>query len=203
QTEKTFHGAHLVEHSFKGADGPLHVWATPFSTRPKLMLVHGITSSAAMWTSNVATLSTTYDLIIPDLIGHGGSTDAWSGNSVDAQVSHLAAILDSLNVEGGVFLVGTSYGGAIAANLAEQRPDRVRALVIADGPANTYTKAVADSAARALGATDILDFFNPTDASGVQRGMDAILFAPRKLPGFALRQLHDAGAAKRPGYTAL
>jgi pimeloyl-ACP methyl ester carboxylesterase len=203
KTGKEFKNAGLVEHTFKGANGPMHVWAAPFTAKPKLMLVHGITSSAAMWAVNARSLSATYDLVIPDLIGHGGSTDQWSGNSVDAQVAHLDAILDSLNVQGAVFLVGSSYGGAISANFAERHPERVRALVICDGPANTYTKAVADSAAQALGAKDILDFFDPKDAAGVQRGMDAVLYKLRKLPGFALRQLHDAGAPKRPGYLAL
>ncbi len=203
KTSKEFQHAGLVERTFKGTGGPLHVWASPFTGKPKLMLVHGITGSAAMWAGNAEPLSATYDLITPDLIGHGGSTDTWSGNSVDAQVAHLASILDSLKVHEAVYVVGNSYGGAIAANFAEQHPERVRALVIYDGPANAYTKAVADSAAQALGAKDILDFFNPSDAAGVQRGMDAILYKPRNIPGFALRQVHDAGAAKRPGYTAL
>lgn len=203
KTSKEFKHAGLVEHTFKSADGPMHVWAAPFTEKPKLMLVHGITGSAAMWAVNAEPLSATYDLVIPDLIGHGGSTDVWSGNSVDAQVAHLAAILDSLKVPGAMYVVGNSYGGAIAANFAEQYPERVRALVIYDGPANGYTKAVADSAAQALGAKDILDFFDPQGKSDVQRSMDAILYKPRKVPGFVLRQVHDAGVAKRPGYTAL
>lgn len=203
QSDKAFHRAGLVDHHFQGPSGTMRAWASPITGKPRLMLVHGITSSSAMWSINAAALAANYDLVVPDLIGHGGSTGVWTGNSVDAQVDHLAAILDSLGAEGGLFVVGTSYGGAISANFAEQRPDRVRALVIADGPANTYTKTVADSAARALGAKDILDFFNPSDASGVQRGIDAVLYKPRKLPGFALRQLHEAGAARRPGYLGL
>ncbi len=203
KASKEFKHAGLVEHTFEGAEGPMHVWAARFTEKPKLMLIHGITGSAAMWAGNAEPLSTTCDLIIPDLIGHGKSTDAWSGNSVDAQVSHLAAMLDSLKMQEAVYLVGNSYGGAIAANFAEQYPERVRALVIYDGPANAYTKAVADSAAQALGAKDILDFFDPKNKADVQRSMDAILYKPRKVPGFALRQAHDAGAAKRPGYTAL
>lgn len=203
KTGKEFREAGLSERTFHGPNGPMHVWVAASTEKPKLMLVHGITSNAAMWAVNARSLSATYDLIIPDLIGHGGSTDVWAGNSMDAQVAHLAAILDSLQMRGGLYVVGSSYGGAVSASFAEQYPERVRALVICDGPANTYTKAVADSAARALGATDILDFFDPKDGAGVQRGMDAILYVPRKLPGFALRQLHEAGVAKRPGYKAL
>ncbi|MDX9750780.1 MAG: alpha/beta fold hydrolase [Flavobacteriales bacterium] len=203
QASKTFHKAGLEERTFVGADGPLHVWAAPPTGKPKLMLVHGITSSAAMWAVNAVPLSTTYDLIVPDLIGHGGSTDTWSGNSVDAQVAHLGRILDSLDVTGAVHVVGSSYGGAVAANFAEQRPDRTRVLVICDGPANTYTKAMADSATQALGAAGVLDFFTPQGPADQRRNINAILHKPRKVPGFALRQVHEAGAARRPIHRAL
>ena len=173
-TKKEFKKAGLAEHTFAGPNGPMHVWSTSFTGKPKLMLVHGVTSSAAMWAGNAVPLSATYDLIIPDLIGHGGSTNTWSGNSVDAQVAHLAAILDSLKVHEAVYVVGSSYGGAISANFAEQWPERVRTLVIYDGPANGYTKTVADSAAQALGAKGILDLFDPKAPADLQRGADAL-----------------------------
>lgn len=203
KAKKDFNHAGLVEHVYNGPNGPMHVWANPFTGKPKLMLVHGITGSAAMWAANTKALSSLYDLILPDLISHGGSTGTWSGNSVDAQVAHLAAILDSLKVREAVYVVGSSYGGAISANFAEQWPERVRALVIYDGPANGYTKAVADSAAQALGAKGILDLFDPKVPADLQRGADAVMYKPKKIPGFALRQSFEAGAAKRPGYIAL
>lgn len=204
QTSRTFTKAGLEEHVFKGADGPMHVWSSPFSERPKLMLVHGVTSSAAMWAGNAAALAGTHDLIVPDLIGHGGSTDTWEGNSVDAQVAHLSAILDSLGLEGAAYVVGNSYGGAMVANFAEQRPERTRAVVIYDGPANGYTKALADSAVEALGAKGgILGFFEPSGPEEQLRNINGILYEPRKIPRFALRRLHEAGRTRRPVYTAL
>ncbi len=203
-TTKEFKKAGLTEHSFASANGPLHVYSATFTGKPKLMLLHGITSSAAMWAGNAVSLSATNDLIIPDLIGHGGSTNTWHGNSVDAQVAHLGAILDSLHVQEAVFVVGNSYGGAIAANFAEQRPDRTRAVVIGDGPANTYNKALADSATRVLGAPGgVRDFFDPRSPDEFQRNINAILFEPRKIPRFALKQMFEAGKERRPGYLAL
>lgn len=203
-TKKEFKKAGLAEHTFAGPNGPMHVWSASFTGKPKLMLVHGVTSSAAMWAGNAVPLSATYDLIIPDLIGHGGSTNTWSGNSVDAQVAHLGAILDSLKVQEAVYVVGNSYGGAMAANFAEQRPDRTRAVVIGDGPANTYTKALADSATIALGAPGgVRDFFMPTTPEAFARNINGILYQPRKLPLWAMRQLLEAGKDRRPGYLAL
>ena len=158
---RTFEANGLVRHTFTDAAGPHFVWAAPGATsgKPKLMLVHGITSSANMWSSNSAALGAHYDIIVPDLIGHGHSTGLWSGNSVDAQVAHLRLILDSLGVQEPVYIVGNSYGGAMAANFAEQHPDRTRALVIYDGPASDYTAAIADCVARSVGAEYITDLF--------------------------------------------
>lgn len=202
--KKEFKKARLTERTFAGANGPLHVYSSTFTGKPKLMLLHGVTASAGMWAGNAVPLSATYDLIIPDLIGHGGSTNTWGGNSVDAQVAHLGAILDSLRVDEGLYVVGNSYGGAMAANFAEQRPDRTRAVVIFDGPANTYNKALADSATRALGAQGgVRDFFTPTTPEQFLRNINAILYEPREIPRWALKQMFAAGAERRPGYVAL
>ena len=156
-----------------------------------------------MWSGNLATLSQHFDLIVPDLIGHGRSTGNWGGNSVDAQVAHLTMILDSLGVKEPVFVVGNSYGGAIAANLAEQLPERVRGLVIYDGPASDYTRAMADSVARSVGATDITDLFTPENADEQLRLLSMATYEPPKVPRFALKQMHERMAAQRDLHLAL
>ncbi|MCB9170263.1 MAG: alpha/beta fold hydrolase [Flavobacteriales bacterium] len=195
---RQFRKAGLLEHVFRSDAGPRHVWSSAPTDKPDLMLVHGITSSAQMWSGNVRELARHFDLIVPDLIGHGGSTDVWSGNSVDAQVAHLDGILDSLHEQAPVFLVGNSYGGAMAANYAEQHPERVRVLVIYDGPANAYDKALADSAARAIGARDILDLFRPATPEERGRNINGVLAGPRHIPRFALRQINEAMHARTP-----
>ncbi len=203
---KAFRTHGLVARSFGGADGVRYAWASAGLDRnekPKLLLVHGITSSHAMWSNNLATLSRHFDLIVPDLIGHGRTTVGWSGNSVDEQVRHLSTVLDSLKVEDPVFVVGNSYGGAIAANFAEQHPERTRGLVIYDGPASDYTRAMADSVARSVGAKDIADLFTPKDAAEQRRLMNIAFHHPPKVPGFALRQLHRKLEGLRPKHLAL
>lgn len=171
--------------------------------KPRLMLVHGITSSHAMWAANLSTLSQHFDLIVPDLIGHGGSTVQWNGSSVDRQVEHLALILDSLGVNEPVYVVGNSYGGAISANFAEQQPHRTRALVIYDGPASDYTSAMADSVARSRGATDIADLFTPEDPDEMYRLLATSMYEPPKVPGFARKQLFKKFSAHQAVYLGL
>jgi pimeloyl-ACP methyl ester carboxylesterase len=198
QGEKAYRKAGLVEHTFRTPEGPRHVWASRPSGKPRLMLLHGVTGNCLQYRSNVDALAERFDLIAPDLIGHGGSTDTWNGNSVDAQVAHLGLVLDSLRVEGPVNVVGSSYGGAMAANFAEQRPDRTERLVIYDGPANAYSKVIADSVARAIGAADILDYFQPDTPEERLRNINAVMGKPLRIPRFALRQMNEAAAVRRP-----
>lgn len=205
-TLKAYTKNHLVPHTFTDAEGPHFTWASKdllTGTKPTLLLVHGIMSSSAMWAGNLAGLGKDFELIVPDLIGHGKSTKQWSGNSIDQQVAHLALILDSLGVKQPVYVVGNSYGGAIAANFAEQHPERVRALVIYDGPASDYTVAIADSVARSVGAADLKTLFTPTNPDEQYRLMSMAMYAPPKVPGFARKQLFEKFATLQPGYLAL
>ena len=207
KASKVFEANGLERRTFTDAAGPHFVWASAAMERgeakPKLMLVHGITSSGNMWASNVDTLSKAYDLIVPDLIGHGRSTAQWKGNSVDAQVAHLSLLLDSLHVNEPVFVVGNSYGGAMVANFAEQYPERARALVIYDGPASDYTAAIADSVARSVGATDITDLFSPENPEEQYRLFSLVTYEPPKIPGFALKQLNKSMRAHSAVYLGL
>lgn len=200
---KAYRANGLKEHVYTDATGGHHVWASPASGKPRLMLVHGITSSNAMWGGDLKVLAKDHDLIVPDLIGHGRTTASWSGNSVDAQVAHLKLILDSLHVDGPVDLVGSSYGGAISANFAERYPERVRILVICDGPASDYTAAMADSVARSVGAKDITDLFTPTNADEQYRLLSIAFHTPPKVPRFALEQMNANMVAQRQAHLAL
>ncbi len=203
---KAFNKNGLEERTFTDRAGAHYTWATKVSgggTKPKLLLVHGITSSNAMWAGNLATLRAHFDLIVPDLIGHGRSTNQWSGNSVDAQTAHLSLILDSLGVKEPIYVVGNSYGGAMAANFAERYPERVRALVIYDGPASDYTSAIADSVARSVGAADITALFSPTNPDEQYRLLAMAFHDPPKVPRFALKQMNERSVAQRADHLAL
>ena len=200
---RRYQKAGLQEHTFAGPDGPMHVWSATSSDKPDLLLVHGITGSAFQYARNAKRLSADYDLIIPDLIGHGKSTRQWEGSGLDAQVAHLGRLLDSLELDSPVFVVGNSYGGAVVANFAERFPERTRVLVIYDGPANTYTGAIADSVARSRGADGILDFFDPRTPEDRLRNINTAVADPVKIPRFALRQLNEEAATRRNVFQAL
>ncbi|HEV7453373.1 MAG TPA: alpha/beta hydrolase [Pseudonocardiaceae bacterium] len=70
------------------------------------------------------------DVILYDQRGQGLSERPRTGYRVSDSVADLAAILDTLGVDGPVHLVGNSYGGTVALGFAVAYPDRVASMVL-------------------------------------------------------------------------
>jgi pimeloyl-ACP methyl ester carboxylesterase len=101
-------------------------------TGPAVILIHGLAASMYSWRHQVPTLADAgFRVIAFDNRGFGFSDKPARGYSNQEYVHLLFALMDSLGVADGV-LVGHSMGGAIAADAALTRPDRVRGLVLVD-----------------------------------------------------------------------
>jgi lipase len=100
-------------------------------TRPaQILAVHGLTGHGRRWETLATRHLPEFAIVAPDLIGHGRSS--WAAPwSIDANVGALAGLLDA-DADGPVVVVGHSFGGAVALNLAAARPDLVTALVLLD-----------------------------------------------------------------------
>jgi pimeloyl-ACP methyl ester carboxylesterase len=118
----------------------VHYWAsTGEPLLPPLLLVHGFGPRATwQWRCQVGPLSRHFHLLVPDLIGFGGSSfggdSAASPPSEATQAAALAALLDALPGMKGrrVAVAGTSYGGFVAYWLARTAgAGRVGPVVIA------------------------------------------------------------------------
>ncbi|MFI6772202.1 alpha/beta fold hydrolase [Nocardia sp. NPDC050412] len=95
-----------------------------------LMLVHGLGSDSNDWNWVVPLLRDRYRVVTFDLRGHGHSSS--SGGSTLADFAYDAlAIADRIGCERFVPM-GHSLGGAIAAHLAVEHPDRVQAVIEVD-----------------------------------------------------------------------
>jgi 3-oxoadipate enol-lactonase len=94
-----------------------------------LLLLHGIMVSGAMFDPLVALLSDRFRMLIPDLRGHGKSGTLPGPYEVAA----LAADLDTACSEAGFeryAVMGYSHGGAVAQQVARDRPERVTKLFL-------------------------------------------------------------------------
>jgi pimeloyl-ACP methyl ester carboxylesterase len=98
--------------------------------------VHGAGSSAVMWGDAVEKLARLGRVISYDRRGCGRSErpEPYEHTTVAEQADDAASLLDALNAAPAI-VIGRSYGGAVAVDLALRHPDRVRALVLLEGDA--------------------------------------------------------------------
>lgn len=92
-----------------------------------VVLIHGFGSDHAAWMFNHEALATGRVVYALDLPGHGGSTKAVGGGSVEDLAAAVVAFLDAAEI-GRAHLVGHSLGGAIAATIAAGHPGRAASL---------------------------------------------------------------------------
>lgn len=98
-------------------------------TGEALLLLHSFGSCASQWKLVEKELSRHYRLIIPDLRGHGGSTDPDNLFSMRQSAEDIAALLDHLQLRE-IRAMGISAGGMTLLHLAVRQPERVKAMVL-------------------------------------------------------------------------
>jgi pimeloyl-ACP methyl ester carboxylesterase len=97
--------------------------------REVVVLVHGIAGDSSEWSPVLDRLSETYDVIAPDLAGHGGSTRLRGDHSIGAFATWLRDLLQALGIEKATF-VGHSLGGGVVMQFAYQFPEYVERMVL-------------------------------------------------------------------------
>jgi pimeloyl-ACP methyl ester carboxylesterase len=95
------------------------------------VLVHGLAGYAREWDGTAAWLVDSHRVVAVEQRGHGLSERRPQDVSRQAFVDDLAGWIDVLGVAPAV-VIGQSLGGHTAFLLAAQRPDLVRALVVAE-----------------------------------------------------------------------
>ncbi|AWI29667.1 alpha/beta hydrolase [Streptomyces sp. ICN441] len=99
---------------------------------PGVLLLHGLMGRAAHWASTARWLAERYRAVALDQRGHGRSERPADGAFTrEAYVADAAAAVEQLGLAPAV-LIGHSMGALTAWQLAAERPDLVRAVVVCD-----------------------------------------------------------------------
>ena len=113
--------------------GELAVHRSGNPDAPTVVLLHGVTDSGTTWPDLLAYWGDRYDVLAPDLRGHGSSprfTPEQLPQAPGVMLADVVALLDARPEP--VALVGHSLGGLLALRATLARPERVRALVVED-----------------------------------------------------------------------
>lgn len=94
-----------------------------------LVLLHGFTGSSQNWDPFIADFSKDYRLIIPDLRGHGRSTNPTNQFTHRQSALDVFALLDQLGIDQ-FRAMGISTGGMTLIHMATQQSRRVEAMVL-------------------------------------------------------------------------
>ena len=94
-----------------------------------VVCLHGSGTDGVVWSYQVSRLSKYFKIIVPDLPGHGRS-----GGKLLTSAKAYSAWLDQFTTALGfssLFLIGHSFGGAIAQEYVRAYPDKIKGLVLA------------------------------------------------------------------------
>jgi len=101
-------------------------------TGPALLLLHGFGNSGVQWLRFLPELVQKYRVIMPDLRGHGCSTNPTRTFTHRQAALDIYALLDSLRIRT-VAAIGASSGAMTLLHMATSQPARISELVLVAG----------------------------------------------------------------------
>ncbi|HEX8707809.1 MAG TPA: alpha/beta hydrolase [Pyrinomonadaceae bacterium] len=148
---------------------------------PPIILIHGFTASNFVWGDVLLPIADAgFRVIAPDLVGAGFSSKPGEGEyTIEAQARMIVSLLDHLGLER-ASLVGSSYGGAVAAACALDYPERVERLVLVAAVTNDEAKR--QPLLRLAAAPLLGDIVSP------------LLLASRRVSRWRLKKVYAAGS---------
>ncbi len=97
-----------------------------------IVLLHGLASTSHIWDMVAPILAQNHAVIAVDQRGHGESDKPNDGYDIESVTKDAIGIIDKLGIEKPL-VVGHSWGGSVALNLAVEAPQSVKGLTWVDG----------------------------------------------------------------------
>ncbi|HYJ87215.1 MAG TPA: alpha/beta hydrolase [Pyrinomonadaceae bacterium] len=176
QRQNVFHAdySHFIE-----VDGlRVHYQEAGRIDAPAVILIHGFASSNLVWSKVLLELAEAgFRVIAPDLLGYGYSGKPKELDyTIARQAQMLVSFMGQLEIDSAV-LIGSSYGGAVAATVALDHPESVKKLVLVG--AVTNNKPTRYMLMRLFGSPIIGDILSP------------LLVGSRRLLRMRMKRVYD------------
>jgi len=177
--EVVFHSEHS---RFVDIDGlRVHYQEAGETTGPPLVLIHGFASSTLVWSKVFLGLAESgFRVIAPDMLGFGYSGKPRNGEyTIERQARIVDQLLQRLQISSAT-IVGSSYGGAVAATCALDYGNRVSKLILVGAVSDN--RPLERKLMRVFGAPVVGEVFSP------------LLIGSRRLLRMRMKKVYDRHA---------
>ncbi len=111
---------------------------------PKMVLIHGLFLNSDCWKFQLAFFESKFHVLRFDLRGHGRSTKPKKRFTIRNYVDDMFGLLNHVNWNKELYLVGHSLGGMIALVYGLENPTHVNKMVVADSFCFISQEAITD-----------------------------------------------------------
>lgn len=108
--------------------GDIAMYYEIFGSGPPLLLLHGAGQTSRSWDTYIETFSNGFQVIVPDLRGHGRTKNPSRRLSVDLVAVDIAEFIEKMKIDN-VLAWGFSFGAHVLFELAIRWPHRLKAMV--------------------------------------------------------------------------
>ncbi len=107
----------------------INIFYESIGSGKSLMFLHGSMGTSQVWNPYVPLLSNNFNIVLPDMRGHGKTVNV--GQKIDLHLiaDDIAALIDALSLKK-PFLCGWSMGGNVGLDIAIRYPNCVSGLIV-------------------------------------------------------------------------
>lgn len=164
-------------------------------TGETVLLVHGFGAEKHIWAKFAKQITPKYHVIIPDLPGHGKTTQLQTASySYQSQVDRLYRFIETLQLNN-IHLAGNSMGGQIVSIFAAQYPQKLSTLALFDS-AGVTSPQMSDSR-KVLMETGV-NVLLVNNSEEFDRYLEYGVFKPQFIPGPVKKLLVADLITRRP-----
>lgn len=157
---------------------------------PALLFIHGFALDALMnWSDQLVPFSKNFTVIAPDLVWFGKSESKLQPELQTQRIA-IERLLRHLNLTE-INVVGQSYGGFVAIDLALKNPGLVNKLCISNSPGTTFNDDTFKELLTKLDLSTISELFVMKNGYDVRRLLYVASYKKPFIPIFVLSQAYD------------